>query len=220
VRILTIAPERPRALEVVAAAVAAGAVVAIGHTDADAGITRTAIEAGARYATHLFNAMPPLGHRQPGAVGALLADERVTLGLIVDGQHLDPTVVGLVAQLAGERVSLVSDAIEALDLPPGEHRLGDGRVTVERGAARRSDGTLAGSVVGLDECVRRYAAIVGAGAAVDAVTVTPARLLGLGDRGALVVGARADIALLDDELCVRGTIVGGDIALDGDGRWP
>jgi N-acetylglucosamine-6-phosphate deacetylase len=221
VRILTIAPERPGALEVVAAVAAAGAVASVGHTDADAGATARAIEAGARYATHLFNAMPPLAHRAPGAVGALLADERVTVGLIVDGRHLDPIVVALVARLAGNRVSLVSDAIGALDLPEGEHRLGDDPVLVADGAARRPvDGTLAGSVVGLDGCVRNYARATGSlEAAVRAVTSTPARLLGLGDRGSLAVGSRADVTLLDGDLTVSGTVIGGEIAFDRDGRW-
>lgn len=218
-RILTLAPELPSAMDAIRT-VAAGSVVSIGHTDADAATTERAIESGARYATHLFNAMPPLGHRAPGAVGALLADDRVTLGLIVDGRHLDPLVVGLVSRLASGRVSLVSDAIGALGLDDGSYHLGGTTVTVTRGTASLADGTIAGSVVGLDAGVRRFAQATGsAAAAIEAVTGVPARLLGLEDRGVLRVGGRADIVLLDAELEVAATLVGGDVAYDADGRW-
>lgn len=214
-RIVTLAPERQGAMAAIEQLVAAGVVVSIGHTDADAPTTAGAIEAGATYATHLFGAMTPFHHRAPGAPGALLADERVTVGLIIDGQHLDPMVVELVARLARGRVSLVSDAIAALGLGDGEHRLGGRTVHAGGGAARLPDGTLAGSVVGLDACVRAFAAITGSSrAAVAAVTETPARLLGDRERGRLEVGARADIVLLDDRLGVRTTIIGGVVAFE------
>ncbi len=213
-RILTLAPELPRALEAISALAAAGVVVSIGHTDADAPAATAAVDAGARYATHLLNAMPPLGHRQPGAAGALLADERVTVGIIVDGWHLNPLVVRVVAKAAAGRISLVSDAIAAAGLAPGPHRLAALDVEVRDGAARLPDGTLAGSVAMLDRCVQSFAGITGsARLAVEAVTATPARLLTLGDgRGHLRVGGRADIALLDTELGVRVTLVGGEVA--------
>lgn len=214
-RLLTLAPERAGAIDAVRQLVAAGVVASVGHTDADAPTTARAIAAGASYATHLFSAMSPLHHRAPGAPGALLADDRVTLGLILDGHHLDPTVVALVARLAPGRLSLVSDAIAALGLGDGEHRLGGRIVEVRDGAARLPDGTLAGSVVGLDACVRALAAITGsARAAIAAVTETPARLLGDRDRGRLEVGARADLVLLDEGLGVRMTIVGGAVAFE------
>lgn len=214
-RIVTLAPERQGAIAAIEQLVDAGVVVSIGHTDADAPTTAAAIEAGATYATHLFGAMTPFHHRAPGAPGALLVDERVTVGLIIDGRHLDPMVVELVARLARGRVSLVSDAIAALGLGDGEHRLGGRTVHVRDGAARLPDGTLAGSVVGLDACVRAFAAITGsARAAVAAVTETPARLLGDRERGRLEVGARADLVLLDDRLGVRTTIIGGVVAFE------
>lgn len=213
VRILTLAPELPGAMEAIRQLERAGVVVSIGHTDADAATVGRGIDAGARSATHLFNAMSPLHHRAPGAPGALLADERVTVGLILDGHHLDPTVVAVVARAAPGRVSLVSDAIAALGLPDGRHRLGDQLVEVRDGAARLADATLAGAVVGLDACVRAFAEITGSPrAAIEAATVTPARLLGDTERGRLVPGARADIVLLDDQLRVRMTIIGGEIA--------
>ena len=205
VRMITLAPELPGALEAVEAIAAAGGIAAIGHTDADAPTTGRAIEAGARYATHLFNAMPPLGHRAPGAVGAVLADERVTLGLIADGVHVDPLIIGLVARAAGGRVSLVSDGVAT--------GLGGRTLTHGPGGARTPDGTLAGGSAGIDLGVRMFAALAGRNAAIAAVTETPARLLGLDDgRGTLRTGGRADIVLLTDDLDVAVTIVGGRIA--------
>ena len=214
-RIVTLAPELPGALEAIGQLARAGIVVAIGHTDADASTTQRAIDAGARCATHLFNAMSPLEHRAPGAAGALLADERVRLGLILDGHHLDPLVVALVARLAPGRISLVSDAIAALGLPDGTHRLGGREVDVRDGRAQLADGTLAGSVAGLDAGVRELARVTGSPrAAVEAVTATPARLLGEADRGVLRPGARADLVLLDPDLGVRMTIVGGRVCFE------
>ena len=213
-RILTIAPELPGALDAISALSAAGVVVSVGHTDADATVTTSAVDAGARYATHLLNAMPPLGHRSPGAAGALLADDRVILGIIVDGWHLDPLIVQTIARATPGRLSLVSDAIAAIGLAEGRHRLAALEVEVRHGAARLPDGTLAGSVVMLDECVRNLATITGsARLAVEAVTATPGRLLRLEDgRGYLRAGGRADIVLLDAELGIRATLVGGEIA--------
>jgi N-acetylglucosamine-6-phosphate deacetylase len=206
VRMITLAPELPNGIEAVAMIAGEGAVAAIGHTDADAGTTQRAIEAGARYATHLFNAMPLMGHRAPGAAGALLADERVTIGLIADGVHVDPILLRIVARAAADRVSLVSDAV-ATGLA--------GRALAHRpdDAARLSDGTLAGGTNGLDHVVRTFAAVAGREAALRAVTETPARLLGLGDgRGTLRNGGRADIVLLTSDLEVAVTIVGGRVA--------
>ena len=204
-RLITLAPELPGSLEAIEMIAAAGAIAAIGHTDADAATTGRAIEAGARYATHLFNAMPPLHHRTPGAVGALLADERVTLGLIADGSHVDPLVIGLVARVGEGRVSLVSDEVAT--------GLGGRALAHGPGGARTPDGTLAGGTAGLDHGVRTFASIAGSEAAIAAVTETPARLLGLDDgRGALRAGGRADIVLLTADLEVAVTIVGGRVA--------
>jgi N-acetylglucosamine-6-phosphate deacetylase len=223
VRLLTLAPERPGALDAIRLLTRRGIVAAVGHTDADAATAMAAIDAGARYATHLFNAMPPFSHRKPGAVGALLADARVTIGLILDRHHLDPIVVSLVERLAHGRISLVSDAIAALGLRDGTHRLGDLAVAVGDGAVRLPDGTLAGTVTPLDACMRAFAAMTGAvDEAIGAVTAVPARLLGLDDgRGHLMVGGRADVVLLDEELEVQATIVGGEIAHAVEGlAWP
>ena len=204
-RMITLAPELPGALEAVELIASAGCVAAIGHTDADAATTTRAIEAGARYATHLFNAMPPLDHRAPGPVGALLADERVTIGLIADGVHVDPLLFAVVARAADGRVSLVSDAVAT--------GLGGHPLTHGPHGARMPDGTLAGGTAGLDHVVRTFARVAGHEAAISAVTETPARLLGLADgRGALREGGRADIVLLTADLEVAITIVGGRVA--------
>ena len=201
VRMVTLAPELPGALDAVQLIAEAGGVAAVGHTDADAGVTHEAIERGARYATHLFNAMPPLHHREPGPVGTLLADVRVTIGLIADGEHVHPTLLRIVAEAAAGRVSVVSDQV-ATSL--GGARLADGR---------RPDGTLAGGTRGLDHNLRAFAAVAGREAALAAVTSVPARLLGLDDgRGQLRVGGRADLVLLREDLTVAATIVGGRIA--------
>ena len=149
--------------------------------------------------------MPPLHHRAAGAVGALLADERATLGLIADGVHVDPLIIGLVARAAKGRVSLVSDGVA--------NGLGGRALTHGPGGARTSDGTLAGGTAGLDHGVRTFAAVAGRDPAITAVTETPARLLGLDDgRGTLRAGGRADIVLLTDDLEVAVTIVGGRLA--------
>ncbi len=211
VRLMTLAPERRGAMDAISRIAAAGAVAAIGHTDADAATAVSAVDAGARYATHLFNAMPPLHHRAPGTVGVLLDDERVTLGLIADGVHVDAMVLRLVGRAAPGRISLVSDAV-------GD-RLGDAAVQ----GGRRDDGTLAGGVDGLDHVVRTFAAVTGSlDTALEAVTVVPARLLGLDDgRGSLRPGGRADVVLLDAEARVAATLVAGEPAFCTDRlAWP
>ena len=210
VRMLTLAPELPGGFEAIEIVAAAGAVAAIGHTDADAATAARAIDAGARYATHLFNAMPRFDHREPGPVGAVLADERVIVGLIADGIHVHPLVLGTVARVAAGRVSLVSDAVAT--------GLGGRALTHGPDGARLPDGTLAGGSGGLDLGVRSFAGIAGREAAMAAVTETPARLLGLDDgRGTLRVGGRADIVLLTGDLDVAATIVGGHVAFRSPG---
>ena len=214
-RIVTLAPELPGGLAAVHQVASAGAVASIGHTDADLEVTRQAIEAGARMATHLFNAMPSLHHRAPGAAGALLDDERVTVGLIADGVHVHPTLVRLVARAAPGRTLLVSDVVAV--------RLGGAELVGDDGSARLRDGTLAGSPRALDHDVRTFAAATGsADAAIEAVTSVPARLLDLEDgRGTLRIGGRADVVLLDGDLHVAATLVGGLPVYPGERvAWP
>jgi N-acetylglucosamine-6-phosphate deacetylase len=214
----TLAPELAGALDLVADLVARGVVVSAGHSMADHEQGLAAIDSGVRYATHLFNAMPPLGHREPGLVAALLLDQRVTVGLIPDGLHVAPAMIELVWRLVGPgRLSIVTDAMAALGMPPGRYPLADREIEVDATAARTSEGHLAGSVITLAQGVRNLVAFNGcrAAEAIASVTLTPARLLGLADRGALAPGATADLVLLTEDLAVEAIFVRGR----GLGRW-
>jgi N-acetylglucosamine-6-phosphate deacetylase len=218
VALVTLAPELPGALGLVRRLVDRGVVVAAGHSSATAAQAASAVDAGVSYVTHLFNAMAPLHHREPGLAGVALTDERVRAGLIADGLHVDPRVVALAARSLGDRLNLVTDAVAALGAPPGRVRLG--RVTAATsagdGAVRLPDGTLAGSVLSLDRAVRNVVAFAGAplAEAVRAVTSTPAAVLGLADRGVVAPGAVGDLVLLSDAGEVAATVIGGRIAHD------
>jgi N-acetylglucosamine-6-phosphate deacetylase len=164
-------------------------------------------------ATHLFNAMPLLHHRQPGLVGALLASDAV-LGLIADGVHIDPLVVDLVVRRCGaERVALVSDALAAAGAPPGESVVGDQTVVSDGRTVRRTDGTLAGSAMLLDGCLRNVRAWLPdlfPAKLVMMATQTPADLLGLLRKGRVAVGCDADLIALDNDFNVLLTLVHGE----------
>lgn len=216
VALVTLAPELPGALDVVRELDDRGVVVAAGHSAATAAQATAAVDAGVRYVTHLFNAMPSLHHREPGLTGVALADERIHVGLIADGLHVAPAMVRLAARLLGPRLSLVSDAVAALDAPPGPVRLGGLTATVSEadGAVRLADGTLAGSTLALDRAVRNLTTFAGASLteAVRAVTTVPAAVLGLTDRGIVAPGARGDLVLLTRDGHVVATVVGGRLA--------
>jgi N-acetylglucosamine-6-phosphate deacetylase len=215
IAMVTVACEQPGALEVIAWCVEHDVLAAVGHTDADADATRRAVEAGARIATHLFNAMPPLHHRAPGPVGVLLADPRVTCELIFDGDHVAATVARIVVAAAGpERVAAVTDAIAASGLPDGRYTLGRLDVEAESGVARLADsGALAGSTTTMGDSLRR---VVSWGIALhDAITMhchTPAQRLGIPE--GLKEGNPADLVLLDDVLAIRGVLKAG-VAVPG-----
>jgi N-acetylglucosamine-6-phosphate deacetylase len=211
---VTIAPELPGAIEVIGQLVGAGVVVSIGHTDAEAACVVDAKCRGATAVTHLFNAMAPFGHRAPGPIGVVLADDSLIAGLICDGIHVDPLVVRVAWHALGPtRMLLVTDATAVLGLAPGRRRLGEVDIDVSSAGVRTPDGTLAGSDLALDRAVRNLVAFTGCTAteAVATVTTTPARLLGLDDRGALEAGRRADVTVLDAELHVVATFVGGQL---------
>ena len=215
VRMVTLAPELPGATDLVRQLTARGVVVAAGHSDATYAEACTGFDAGVRAVTHLFNAMRPLDHRDPGIVGAALDEARVTLGVIADGLHVDPVVVGLAWRLAGGtagRMALVTDAIAALGMPPGRHRLAGLDITTDATSAR-AHGRLAGSVLSLDQAVRNLVAFTGCTLddALGAASSVPARLLGEDDRGVLRAGAIADLVLLAPGGEVVATIVGGEV---------
>ncbi len=213
VRMVTIAPELDGAIDLISALTARGVAVSAGHSAADRDQAAAAFDAGATYATHLFNAMPPLGHREPGLAGAALADPRVTVGLIADGLHVHRDVIRIAAHAAGRRrVSLVTDATAGLGMDPGRYRLGGRDVVLDGAAVRLADnGRLAGSALTADEALRRFVSMTGwtATDALATMTSTPQRLLGLADRGTLRVGGRADLTLFTPELHVVATFVGG-----------
>jgi len=189
-------------------------VVSLGHTDAAYEEFARGVDAGARMATHLYNAMSPFAHRAPGAIGAALVDDRVTVGLIADGVHSHPSSVDLALRAKGvERVALVSDMMAAAGMPPGVYPLGDRPVIVDGASARLADGTLAGSILTLDQAVRNVVRWTRASPAqaLRMASEIPARLLSLERKGRIVVGADADLTLLDDALRVEGTIIGGEM---------
>ena len=212
VRIVTLAPELPGALELIAAAVAAKIVAAIGHTDADYDQARAAIHAGARHAVHMYNAMRPFAHRDPGVVGAILTDPEVTAEVIADVVHVaGPAIQVLIGTKGFDTVLLVSDGIAATGMPDGKYRLGNFEVSVKDGVARNSEGKLAGSTLTMDRALRN---IVGLGVplqdAVRMATVLPARRLGLaGKKGIIAVGADADLVALTSDLRVAGVMTRG-----------
>jgi N-acetylglucosamine-6-phosphate deacetylase len=212
VKIVTVAPELPGALELIAAAVAAKIVAAIGHTDADYDQARAAIHAGARHAVHMYNAMRPFEHRDPGVVGAILTDPEVTAEVIADLVHVaGPAIQVLIGTKGFDTVLLVSDGIAATGMPDGKYRLGNFEVSVKDGVARNSEGKLAGSTLTLDRALRN---VVGLGVplqdAVRMATVLPARRLGLaGKKGIIAVGADADLVALTSDLRVAGVMTRG-----------
>jgi N-acetylglucosamine-6-phosphate deacetylase len=216
VRLVTLAPELPGALDAIRALRAAGVVVAAGHTDADEAALRAGLDAGIGLGTHLYNAMRPLHHREPGAVGALL-DADVPVSVIADGAHVAPTALRIAWRVLGPRLVAISDGVAGLGLPPGPVRLGGQSATSDGRAARLADGTLAGSVTSLLDGVRHLAAIgVPVRDAVRAATATPAAVLGLADgTGNLVVGGRADVLVLGPDLALRDVVAGGAVVRAG-----
>jgi N-acetylglucosamine-6-phosphate deacetylase len=211
-RLMTVAPERPGALDRIRRLSERDVVVSLGHTNATVAEYTAGIDAGATMATHLFNAMSPFGHREPGAIGAILTDDRVTAGLIADGVHSHPAALHLAFQAKGpDKIALVTDMMAAAGMPPGTYPLGDQLVTTDGVSARLADGTLAGATLRMDAAVRNMAAWTGASIA-DAIrmaTETPATILGRPDLGRLAAGNPADLTLLDDDLAVVATLIAG-----------
>jgi N-acetylglucosamine-6-phosphate deacetylase len=212
VRQMTLAPELAGADALIDRLLARGVAVALGHSDATAGQANAAFDRGARSVTHLFNAMRPFLHRDPGIVGAALARDDVLVTLIVDGIHLADETVLTVWRAARGRIALVTDAITGAGVADGSYSLGNLDVQVEEGTVRGPDGVLAGSVLTMVEAVRNLHGLgVPIAEAVAAATSAPARILGEAELGRLDVGLPADIVVLTDRIEIERVIVGGEV---------
>ena len=201
VKVVTLAPEQALAAEAIRLLVDRGVLVSLGHSTATYEQARAGADAGARLVTHLFNGMGPLHHREPGLLGAALSDDRLTPSLIADGVHVHPAALRAAARAKGDGGwILVTDAVAWRD-----GRLAEGRVELVGGAPRLADGTIAGSALTMDGAVRRMVEEAGIDLVevITAATATPARLLGLPDRGVLAAGARADLVALTPDLAVE-----------------
>ncbi|MFE3140674.1 N-acetylglucosamine-6-phosphate deacetylase [Streptomyces scopuliridis] len=214
-RMVTLATELPGGIESVRLLSEHGVIAAVGHTDATYEQTVEAIDAGATVATHLFNAMPPLGHRAPGPIAALLEDERVTVELINDGTHLHPAALELAFHRAGAgRVAFVTDAMDAAGFGDGRYQLGPLAVEVKEGVARLVEGgSIAGSTLTQDTAFKRAATVdrLPVEDIVQAISANPARLLGVYDTvGSLEPGKDADLVVLDEEFSVKGVLHKGE----------
>jgi len=203
IRQITVAPELPGALDAVRRFAEAGIVVAIGHTEADEHVARAAFDAGATLVTHVFNAMPGIHHRDPGPIAAAFDDDRVTLELVLDGVHVHPAVAQMTFRAAPHRIALVTDAMAAAGGADGYYRLGSLNVEVRTGIAHLAGtSTIAGSTLTQDAALRTAVTVadIDEVAAIEALTLTPARILGRErEWGRLAAGFAADIVVLDTD---------------------
>jgi N-acetylglucosamine-6-phosphate deacetylase len=213
VRMMTIAPELECAEEVIAEATKRGVCVSIGHSDADLDQARRGIKAGARHATHTFNAMRALDHRDPGILGEVLTNREVSADVIADGIHVDPRIVDLLYRAKGaDNFVLITDAISATGMPEGRYRLGPLEVEVKDGRCLHG-GNLAGSVLTMDRAVRNAMKFAGLKLeqAVRAASTNPARVAGMPKKGVIEAGADADFVVLTADGEVRATVVAGEL---------
>jgi N-acetylglucosamine-6-phosphate deacetylase len=211
IRLMTIAPETEGAQEVIAEAARRGVCVSIGHSDANQEAARAAIDKGARHATHTFNAMRALDHREPGILGVVLSDDRISADIIADGIHVDPAIVKLFIRAKGAAGAvLITDALSATGMPDGRYRLGTLELDVKGGRCT-SRGILAGSVLTLDRAVRNVMQFAGCDLqqGVRFASLNPAKAAGLEKNGVLEPAAHADIVVLDRNGGVRKTIIAG-----------
>jgi len=213
-RLITMAPELPGGLEAVRTFARAGIVVSAGHSNATYEQGRAAIDAGVRFGTHLFNAMSPLHHREPGLPGALLSADEAVTGLIADGHHVHDALLTLaVARKSEHGIALTTDQVAAAGMPPGRYQLGGAEVISDGQTVRRAEGMLAGSVATMPQLIRIAAGLPGSSlrAAVAMASLTPARALRI-PLGRIAPGAAADLVVMGRDLQVRATVVAGRIA--------
>jgi N-acetylglucosamine-6-phosphate deacetylase len=220
VRLISVAPEIPGSAELIRYAVAQGAAVAIGHSSASYAQVLEAVAQGLTQATHTYNAMSPLHHREPGASGAALTCDRIYAQVIVDLIHVHPAMVKLLVRAKGLlRTVLITDAMRAAGMPDGEYDLGGQQITVKNGEARLPAGNLAGSTLTMERAVRNVmrAADLSLPEALRLASLTPAESIGLaGRKGRLAPGWDADIVLLDEQVNVALTMVGGQVVYGGE----
>ncbi|MFC9774353.1 N-acetylglucosamine-6-phosphate deacetylase [Paenibacillus chitinolyticus] len=213
IKMVTIAPELPGGMELISFLKETGVIIAVAHSDATYEEAKQAFEAGASHVTHCFNGMRPIHHRDPGLVVAAFEEEHVSLQAIVDGIHLHPAIVRMMHRLKGpDGMVLITDALQAMGLGDGKYMFGGHPVTVSEGVARLEDGTLASSTVTMNEALRLT---VDTGISlIDAVKMassSPARLLGLANKGKISAGFDADLVLLDEQFQVQWTMIKGSI---------
>jgi N-acetylglucosamine-6-phosphate deacetylase len=211
IRVLTIAPELPGALEVITLAAGRRVCVSLGHSNADLDAARAGFAAGARHATHTFNAMRPLDHRDPGILGEVLTDSRLSAEIIADGIHVDPVIVQLFLKAKGpEAAVLITDATAATGMPDGRYHLGSLEVEVKDGRCMVGE-SLAGSVLTMDRAVRNVMQFAqwDLQQAVRLATLNPARVAGVKDGGSVRAGAPADLVVLSPSGEVRKIIIRG-----------
>jgi N-acetylglucosamine-6-phosphate deacetylase len=208
IRLMTLAPELKGAAELIDLLLRRGVVVSCGHTDATAAEAQAAFNRGVHTVTHLFNAMRPFRHRDPGIAGAALARDDVVIQIILDGVHLAAETAQLVWQAAAGRVALVTDAVSGAGARDGTYRLGSVEITIRDGIARGPDGQLAGSVLTMIEAVRNLHTLgVPLEKALEAASTVPASVLGLRDVGRLAPGVPADVVVVDDNLRIERVLV-------------
>ena len=218
VRLITLAPELEGATPLIEAARAHDVELAIGHSSASYEEVLQAVDQGLRQATHTFNSMATLHHRRPGPIGAILSEERIFAQVIVDGVHVHPAMVALLVKAKGtDKTILISDAISAAGRPDGDFALGEHIVRVEDGIARINEGNLAGSTLVMDQALRNVIKFcdLSLPQALRMATLSPAQAMGwYGQKGVLQAGADADIILLDENIQVAKTIVGGNLIFE------
>lgn len=217
-KMMTIAPELPGSLEIIKSLVSRGAVAALGHTCATYDQTLAGFEAGINHVTHLFNAMPSIHHRAPGPAGAIFERDDITAQVISDGVHLHPSIVRMVfKQLGPERHVAITDGMQAMGLPDGPYEFNGQPYEAKDGTARYHDGTLIGTATGLNQIVARLMKFTGCSlaTAIKTATENPARVMGLQkSKGFIRSGYDADLVLLNRDLSIRITIVGGTVVYE------
>ncbi|TMW55180.1 hypothetical protein Poli38472_013942 [Pythium oligandrum] len=219
VKIITLAPELPGAMDAIQALCERGIVASGGHSQANVDVAIKAVGAGMRMLTHVFNAMGPFHHRDPGLIGLLgLTEKRPFYGLILDGVHSHPTSARIVRTCHPQGLVVVTDAMAGMGLAPGAYDLAGQQVEVrEDGAYLAGTNTIAGSAVTMDSCIRTMVEYTGCSVveALEAATLHPAQVLGIEHKkGTLAFGSDADFVLLDDSLHVKRTYIAGELVYD------